>query len=238
MPLVSPLVGSDTFFMSKDPAFLFYTNDFLSGIQDLTFDERGQFITLLCLQHQKGHLSDKLIKLSIGNAAADVMAKFRQDSAGLWYNVRLESEIEKRQAHGEKQRKRAIEGWEKRKKDTKHKPNESLGIAVAMPLEDVNEDVNEIENNLNRALDEIYLDQQKPKWPHIDFDFEVNSFKEKVRGSPEHYRNHDSSGLRLAFQSQLRNAKKKFNGTSTKQQQSAGTAEYLKQYYSDKLAGK
>jgi len=73
---------------------------------------------------------------------------------------------------------------------------------------------NEIDNILNRALDEIYLDQQKPKWPHIDFDFEVNSFKEKVRGSPEHYRNHDSSGLRLAFQSQLRNAKKKFNGTS------------------------
>lgn len=122
----------------KDPAFLFYTNDFLSGIQDLTFEERGQFITLLCLQHQKGHLSEKLIKLSVGNATADVMAKFRQDSSGLWYNVRLDLEIEKRQAHGEKQRKRAIDGWKNRKNNTNIKPNESRGITTVMPLENVN----------------------------------------------------------------------------------------------------
>ena len=143
--------------MAKDPAFLFYTNDFLSGIQDLTFEERGQFITLLCLQHQKGHLSDKLIKLSVGNAAADVMAKFRQDSAGLWYNVRLDSEIEKRAAHGEKQRQRAVEGWEKRKNNTKQKPKESHGIAAAMPLEDVNvnEDVNEILNEYENWTQQI-----------------------------------------------------------------------------------
>jgi uncharacterized protein YdaU (DUF1376 family) len=131
--------------MAKDPAFLFYTNDFLSGIQDLTFEERGQYITLLCLQHQKGHLSDKLIKLSVGNAAADVMAKFRQDSAGFWFNARLDIEIEKRKAHALKQSERASEGWKKRKNDAKHKPEESHGNATAMPLEDVNviEDVNE-----------------------------------------------------------------------------------------------
>lgn len=67
----------------------------------------------------------------------------------------------------------------------------------------------DINNKLNSALDEIYLEGQKIKWQHIEFDFEVNSFKEKVRGSPDHYQNHDSGGIRLAFQSQLRNAKKK-----------------------------
>lgn len=126
--------------MSKDPAFLFYTNDFLSGIQDLTFEERGQYITLLCLQHQKGHLSDKLIKLSVGNAAADVMAKFRQDSEGLWFNARLDLEIEKRKAHGEKQRERALEGWKKRKEKPEGSQKDSTGNAAALPLEDVNED--------------------------------------------------------------------------------------------------
>lgn len=79
----------------------------------------------------------------MGNAAADVMAKFRQDSAGLWYNVRLEQEIQKRAAHGEKQRQRAVEGWEKRKNRENNKPHKSHGNAAAMPLEDVNENRNE-----------------------------------------------------------------------------------------------
>lgn len=130
-------------FNMKDPAFLFYSSDFLSGVQDLTMEERGQYITLLCLQHQKGHLSDKIIKLAVANAAADVMAKFRQDSAGLWYNTRLELEAEKRAAHSEKQRKRALDGWEKRKKEA---VETTAADAVALPLENENEIENEIED--------------------------------------------------------------------------------------------
>ena len=43
--------------MERDPAFLFYSSDFLSGIADLNMEERGQYITLLCVQHQKGRLN-------------------------------------------------------------------------------------------------------------------------------------------------------------------------------------
>lgn len=71
----------------------------------------------------------------------------------------------------------------------------------------------DIELKLTESLDEIYIDGQRPKWGHIDFDFEYNSFCEKVRGSPGHYANHDTGAMRLAFQSQLRHAKKKTNGT-------------------------
>ena len=78
-------------------------------------EERGQYITLLCLQHQKGHLTEKMIRLCCGNAAADGMAKFRQDDEGLFFNERLEIEVGKRKAHTEKQRARAIDGWKKRK---------------------------------------------------------------------------------------------------------------------------
>ena len=129
----------------KDPAFLFYTSDFLTGISDLTMEERGQFISLLCLQHQKGHLTEKMIRLCVGDAAADVMAKFRQDAAGLWFNARLDKEIEKRAEHSEKQRQRALDGWEKRKKN-QPKNKEATADATALPLENenVNEDVNVI----------------------------------------------------------------------------------------------
>lgn len=143
--------------MAKDPAFLFYTNDFLSGVQDLTMEERGQYITLLCLQHQKGRLTEKMIRLSCGNAAADVMAKFRQDENGNYYNPRLEIEIKNRAASAEKQRQRAVNGWKKRKKDFDNESDDTESTqsggsaaanATALPLVNVNESVNEngIEN--------------------------------------------------------------------------------------------
>lgn len=76
-----------------------------------------------------------------------------------------------------------------------------------------NEVENDIELKIKESFDEIYVNGQRMKWSHIDFDFEFRSFIEKVRGSPKFYQQHES--LRLAFQSQLRNAKKKTNGKQT-----------------------
>lgn len=126
-------------------------------------EERGQYITLLCLQHQKGHLSQKVILLAVGNAAADVMAKFRQDSAGLWYNVRLEEEIEKRKVHTDKQRERALEGWKKRKNDA---AASTTAKAPALPLE-----------NENVIEDENVIEVKKKKECEIIFPFDSPAFK-------------------------------------------------------------
>ena len=82
--------------MGKDPAFMMYSQDFLVGVSDLTMEERGQYITLLCIQHQKGRLSRKVISLMVGNVSDDVLSKFDIDESGLYYNARLEEEIEKR----------------------------------------------------------------------------------------------------------------------------------------------
>lgn len=134
--------------MSKDPAFLFYSSDFLTGVSDLTFEERGQYITLLCLQHQKGRLTEKAIKIAVPNATADVLAKFKKDKEGLYFNKRLEIEADKRAKHAEKQRQRAIDGWKKRKRG--QSPDNATADATALPLE--NEDVNEnIVTNENKT---------------------------------------------------------------------------------------
>lgn len=140
--------------MAKDPAFLFYSSDFISGIQDLTMEERGQYITLLCLQHQKGHLTKKMIDICVGNAAADVMAKFKQDAGGLYYNVRLEAESQKRSEHSEKQRQRAKDGWEKRKTDA---TANAAAQKTAMPLENENENINEIKNENKGGAGENFI---------------------------------------------------------------------------------
>jgi uncharacterized protein YdaU (DUF1376 family) len=113
--------------MAKDPAFLFYSSDFISGTIDLTFEEKGQYITLLCIQHQKGRLSSKAVAIAVPNATADVLSKFSVDENGLYYNERLEIEAKKRAKHSDKQRQRAINGWKKRK---------ATADATALPLED------------------------------------------------------------------------------------------------------
>lgn len=80
----------------KDPAVLFYTGDFLTGCTGLTMEERGQYITMLCLQHLSGHLNKKTISLSVGSVSVDVLSKFKIDEDGCYYNERLQIEIEKR----------------------------------------------------------------------------------------------------------------------------------------------
>lgn len=165
--------------MSKDPAFLFYASDFLTGVSDLSMDERGVYITLLCLQHQKGRLTKKMISLCGGNATADVMAKFRQDENGLFYNERLEVEIDKRKQHAEKQRIRAIDGWKKRKGVLSH------GNATAMPLEDINRNENEIE--LNKCIEIALKDE---RWVRLNktSETELQIFRTKLETEGINYK--------------------------------------------------
>lgn len=123
----------------KDPAFLFYSQDFLTGVQDLTMEERGMFITLLCVHHQKGRMTKKTIDLIChGNATADVMAKLTQDENGLYYNERLELERDKRAEFSTKQKQRALDGWEKRRLNEEENKKPTAN-ATALPL--VNENV-------------------------------------------------------------------------------------------------
>lgn len=111
---------------NKDPAVLFYTSDFLVGVQGLTMEERGQYITLLCLQHQQGHLSDKQITLAVGNPSADVIDKFDVDADGLYYHHRMEKEIEKRENFIAKQHSNGAKGGRPQK--PKQNPNKTHGL--------------------------------------------------------------------------------------------------------------
>lgn len=83
--------------MAKDPAFLFYSTDFFMGTIDMTDEQVGQYIRLMCLQHQKGHLTEAImVNIMKGKLDDLIISKFIQDSEGLYYNKRLELEIEKR----------------------------------------------------------------------------------------------------------------------------------------------
>lgn len=83
----------------KSPAFNFYSSDFLTGTIFMTNEQKGAYITLMCYQHQYGHLTEEQIKSVTSDKA--VLSKFRIDSKGLYYNERLEIEIMKKNKYCE-----------------------------------------------------------------------------------------------------------------------------------------
>ncbi len=123
--------------MAKDPAFLFYPSDFLTGVSDLTMDERGQYITMLCLQHAKGILSEKTIRLCIGSVSVDVLQKFEKDNNGNYFNQRLNDEIEKRSSFVDSRRENGKKGGRptKDKKPNGYLNAKPLGLAKNSPPE-------------------------------------------------------------------------------------------------------
>lgn len=110
--------------MCKDPAFLLYSSDFLIGCSNLTMTERGQYITLLCLQHQKGHLNKKTIELSVGDVSEDVMAHFQTDEEGLYFNEKLDGVIAARNEYSKSRSENGRKGG-RPKKESIEKPYEN-----------------------------------------------------------------------------------------------------------------
>ena len=119
--------------MSKDPAFLFYSSDFLTGTLLMSMEQKGKFITLLCIQHQKGHLSQKDMLHICGSYDEDVFTKFQKDEQGKFYNIRLEEEVDKRKAYSESRRNNR-----KKKEDVN---NISSSYVEHMENENENEDL-------------------------------------------------------------------------------------------------
>lgn len=77
---------------------MFDSNDFCIGTMLMTNDQVGRYVRLLCIQADKGRvqLSD-MQKLSDN----DILVKFKVDSEGLYYNVRLEKELKAEQKKSE-----------------------------------------------------------------------------------------------------------------------------------------
>jgi hypothetical protein len=70
----------------------------------MSMEQKGKFITVLCLQHQKGHLSEKDMLQICGTYDEDIFSKFKKDIDGKFYNERLKDEVEKRKAYSESRR--------------------------------------------------------------------------------------------------------------------------------------
>jgi hypothetical protein len=96
----------------KDPAFLFYSQDFYVGTAFLTHTQVGKYIRLICAQHQHGRLNEERVIQICGDLDEAVLEKFQKDENGFYYNVRLETEIEKRKRFSESRRNNIKKRWD------------------------------------------------------------------------------------------------------------------------------
>lgn len=134
----------------KDPAFLFYSSDFLSGTMLMSDEEIGQYIKLLCLQHQKGHLKEKDMLNICKRQNEEIFSKFKKDKEGNYYNERLEEEINRRKAYSESRRNnRKKKILEEQKEETYEEDMKNIcnSYEEHMGTENENETINKNINN-------------------------------------------------------------------------------------------
>lgn len=118
----------------KPPAFQFYADDFMAGTSDMTNEEVGLYIRLLCIQWSRGHVTQEVIA-RYGRAIAQpsleyVIAKFVKDENGLYKNKRMEIVRAKMEAfrinRSESGRRGAKARW--------NSHNSANGSAIAQPM--------------------------------------------------------------------------------------------------------
>lgn len=125
--------------MSKDPAFLFYPGDWLGGTLTFSRSHKGAYMDLLVAQFNNGRLTLDDIQTILGPDFLNMWenklkAKFKVDKNGLFYNEKLDFEVNKRKKF-----------TESRRSNLKSKPHKDTHMKPHMENEDENENKSESE---------------------------------------------------------------------------------------------
>jgi hypothetical protein len=86
--------------MGKDPAFLFYPNDYLGGTMGFSIEQHGLYIIALIFQFNHGSFSEQQINSLLNGKFDLIKHKFETDGKLFW-NERLNTEKEKRKLYTE-----------------------------------------------------------------------------------------------------------------------------------------
>lgn len=162
--------------MAKDPAFLFYPNDWNGGTMTMSRHLKGCYIDLLVAQFNSGPLSLEEIKTVLGTDFAiwgALTKKFKKTDTGLFFNERLEIEKSKRVEYS----KSRSENRKKGKNSTYERTYENHMISH-MENENENENINEFEggvgetkNGVERKVKISILENLIAEWKRSDLHF-------------------------------------------------------------------
>ena len=90
----------------KDPAFLFYFNDFMADISLMDLTESGAYIQILCHQAKDGHLSLKKLQVICKTETISdlILSRLEIDVNGNYFNAELDENIRKRKEYSASRR--------------------------------------------------------------------------------------------------------------------------------------
>ena len=152
--------------MSKDPATLWYFNDWQGGTATMSRFLKGCYMDLLHAQFNTGRLTLEEIRTVLGSdfgqAWPTLQKKFTVDETGKYFNERLEQEKTKRREYS-RSRKKNLQG--------KGTDSSNMPPHMVLHMEDVNgnEDPKEfLEKVIPATLDELNM---KAGISKTDFDF-------------------------------------------------------------------
>ena len=121
----------------KDPAFLFYYQDFAFGTRFFTREEKGAYIDLLLEQADGKKLTLEYIQEVLGTDFDrlwnKLQTKFKKEN-GVFYNERLAFEIARRKKHSENQKNNISKRWHK-VGNTDLIPNDKMVIPLETEIE-------------------------------------------------------------------------------------------------------
>jgi len=118
----------------------------------MTFEEKGAYIEILMLQFNRGHMTSHMIGQLVGQLWESIKCKFVKDDEGLWYNIRLDQEKEKRMAF-----------TQSRRNNVKGLNQHTIGHMTSH-MEDENKNVNK---NINKV--KIIDEQFEEFWDLYDY---------------------------------------------------------------------
>jgi uncharacterized protein YdaU (DUF1376 family) len=190
-------IGGIGTIMAKDPAVLFYYQDFLVGTEFMTDENVGKYIRILCHQADKGSLTEQQV-LSICRTSVmpvGIQEKLVVDENGLYYNRRMKEEKEKRAVFSESRRNNALskkayaqhmedeDEDENKDEDIKERWNvfaDKNGLSKVLKLtpkrkSGISARLKEKQFDLSKIIEEIEMSkflcgENNSKWK-IDFDF-------------------------------------------------------------------
>lgn len=170
--------------MAKDPAFLFYPNDWLGGTMGMSFAEKGAYMELLMMQFNRGHMTTDMIGHTVGQLWDKIQHKFRLDESGLWFNERLDLEKEKRKLYVKSRNNNMLGKNQHQKKQSKEQKSDGH-MTSHMENENENENISLINK---RGIDfdifwDLYdkkvgnLDKLKTEWEGLTYDEQTAAIK-------------------------------------------------------------
>ena len=187
--------------MAKDPAVLFYTSDFLSGTFTMTNEQVGMYIRLLCLQHQKGKLSERDMFRICKAYDVDIWNKFKIED-GQFFNERMYNETIRRKKFTESRRNNAksLKNDSTSKAYAKHMETETENVTITIN-EDINIDFEWFWNNYDKKVG--VKEKLKKKWNKLSDEERQNAMNyidlykqsvpdKKYRKNPETFLNNKS----------------------------------------------